>query len=104
MTGYLDEAQVELVTVEYFRDLGYDYHHGSVLAPDVDPPERSDYGQVVLARRLRDDVIPYWCAIHLRTLQSFSLKQGNRKRSCISYGCYNRAVCVAHAWNKGIAL
>ncbi len=54
MSNYLDEAQVELVTVEYFRDLGYGYHHGSVLAPESDVPERLDYGQVVLARRLRD--------------------------------------------------
>ncbi len=52
--SYLDEAQVELVTVDYFRDLGYDYHHGSVFVPDDDAPERSGYGQVVLMRRLRD--------------------------------------------------
>lgn len=37
---YLDEAQVEVVTVDYFRDLGYEYVHGPVTAPDKDEPER----------------------------------------------------------------
>jgi len=54
MTGNLDEAQVETVTVEYFRGLGYGYAHGPSIAPDGDAPERADYGQVVLLRRLQD--------------------------------------------------
>jgi type I restriction enzyme R subunit len=54
--SYLDEAQVEIVTVEYFRDLGYEYVHGPQIAPDGDTPERADYGQVVLTRRLRDAI------------------------------------------------
>ena len=52
MTGYLDEAQVEIVTVDYFRELGYGYGHGPSIAPDGDARERTDYGQVVLLRRL----------------------------------------------------
>ena len=54
MTGNLDEAQVEIVTVEYFRELGYEYVHGPSIAPDGDAPERTGYGQVVLVGRLRD--------------------------------------------------
>ncbi len=53
MTGYLDEAQVELVAVGYLRDLGYEYVHGPDIAPDGESPERSDYGQVVLVDRFR---------------------------------------------------
>src|SRR5690554_948166 len=53
MTGYLDEAQVEIVTVDYFRELGYEYVHGPSIAPDGETPERADYGQVVLVGRLR---------------------------------------------------
>jgi hypothetical protein len=34
MTAYIDEAQVEIVTVDYFRELGYEYIHGPVIAPD----------------------------------------------------------------------
>ena len=50
----LDESQIETVTVEYFRGLGYGYAHGPSIAPDGDAPERADYGQVVLLRRLQD--------------------------------------------------
>ncbi len=57
MTTYLDEAQVEIVTVDYFRELGYEYIHGPSIAPDGDAPERADYGQVVLTRRLRDALV-----------------------------------------------
>ncbi|MCD6328255.1 type I restriction endonuclease subunit R, partial [bacterium] len=51
---YLDEAQVEIATVDYFRELGYEYVHGAHIAPDGEAPERDDYGQVVLVERLRD--------------------------------------------------
>ena len=54
MSKYIDEAQVEIVTVDYFRGLGYEYIHGPFIAPDSEAPERSDYGQVVLTRRLLD--------------------------------------------------
>ena len=53
MTLYLDEAQCEIATVEYFRELGYQYVPGLDIAPDGMAPERSDYGQVVLLARLR---------------------------------------------------
>jgi type I restriction enzyme R subunit len=53
----LDEAQAELVTVDYFRELGYECMHGPYIAPDGEAPERVDYGQVVLTRRLRDALV-----------------------------------------------
>ena len=53
----LDEAQVEIVAVDYFRELGYEYVHGPQIAPDGETPERADYGQVVLLRRLRDALV-----------------------------------------------
>jgi len=56
--SYLDEAQVEIVTVDYFRELGYEYIHGPQIAPDGDAPERADHGQVVLPGRLRDTLRP----------------------------------------------
>jgi len=54
---YIDEAQVEIVTVDYFRELGYEYIHGPAIAPDGEAPERQDYAQVVLTRRLRDAML-----------------------------------------------
>ena len=52
--SYLDEAQVEIVTVDYFHELGHEYIHGPEIAPDGEAPEHADYAQVVLTRRLRD--------------------------------------------------
>jgi len=46
------EDQVELQSIEWFRDLGYDYVCGYDIAPDGDTPERSDYISVVLKDRL----------------------------------------------------
>ena len=54
MTLPLDEAQIEAISLDYFRGLGYAYVHGPDIAPDGDTPERTDYGQVVLVQRLRD--------------------------------------------------
>tara|TARA_R110002072_G_scaffold158989_4_gene310083 strand:+ start:23546 stop:26635 length:3090 start_codon:yes stop_codon:yes gene_type:complete len=50
---YLDESKLEIATIDYLRDLGYDYIHGPQIAPDGDDPEREDYGQVNLVERLR---------------------------------------------------
>ena len=56
--AFLDEAQIEAISLEYFRGLGYAYVHGPDIAPDGDTPERTDYGQVVLIQRLRDALLP----------------------------------------------
>jgi hypothetical protein len=34
MSSYLDEAQLEIATVDYLCDLGYEYVHGPQIAPD----------------------------------------------------------------------
>ena len=54
MSKYLDEAQLEIATVDYLREMGYDYVHGPKIAPDGEAPEREDYRQVVLVGRLCD--------------------------------------------------
>ncbi|MDD4101112.1 MAG: restriction endonuclease subunit R [Kiritimatiellae bacterium] len=56
--SYLDEAQIEAISLDYFRGLGYAYVHGPDIATDGDTPERTDYGQVVLIQRLRDVLLP----------------------------------------------
>jgi len=53
MSSYLDEAQVEIAAVDYFRQLGYEYAFGPHIAPEGPEAERSHYGQVVLERPLR---------------------------------------------------
>ena len=49
----LSEPVVEDAAIEYLGDLGYDYLHGLVIAHDGTSPERSSYGDVILADRLR---------------------------------------------------
>ena len=46
------EDQVELQSIEWFKDLGYDYKNGYDIAPDGDQPERTGYRSVVLRDRL----------------------------------------------------
>jgi len=49
----MTEAEVEQAAIEYLEDLGYSYLHGSVIAPDGSDPERSSYGDTILAGRLQ---------------------------------------------------
>ena len=49
----LTESVVEDAAIDYLSDVGYDYLHGSVIAHDGESPERSCYGDVILADRLR---------------------------------------------------
>jgi len=66
MMAYLDEDQVEIATVDYFHELGYEYAFGPDIAPDGPAAERADYGQVVLGQRLRDALLPKLISGELR--------------------------------------
>ena len=50
----LNESTVEEAVLSWLRELGWETAYGPDIAPDGSSPERSDYGQVVLERRLRD--------------------------------------------------
>ena len=50
----LNESTVEDAALAYLEDLGWGVAHGPDIAPDTPGAERGDYGDVVLARRLRD--------------------------------------------------
>ena len=50
----LTEADVEQAALEWLAAVGWQALHGPDIAPDAPGAERSDYGQVVLERRLRD--------------------------------------------------
>ena len=47
------EDQVELQSIEWFKELGYQYKCGHDIGPDGDEPERVDYYSVVLKDRLQ---------------------------------------------------
>ena len=50
------EADVESAALEWLAALGWQIAHGPDVAPDTPDAERDDYGQVILERRLRDEL------------------------------------------------
>jgi len=48
------ESVVEDAALAWLEDLGWRIAHGPDIAPDMPAAERADYGEVVLAQRLRD--------------------------------------------------
>ena len=53
----LNESTVEDAALDYLESLGWGVAHGPDIAPDTPGAERVDYGDVVLARRLRDALV-----------------------------------------------
>ena len=50
----ITEADVEAAALDWVRDNGWDVAHGPDIAPGTPNAERDDFGQVVLAQRLRE--------------------------------------------------
>ena len=50
----LTESDVEQVALEWLASVGWQVAHGPDIAPDTPGAQRNDYGEVVLAKRLRD--------------------------------------------------
>ena len=53
MTTIFNESTVEAATLDWLAELGWQTVGGSNIAPDMPDAERTDYGEVVLAGRLR---------------------------------------------------
>ena len=50
----ITESTVDQAALEWLESLGWSLAHGPDIAPDTTGAERTDYGEVLLARRLRD--------------------------------------------------
>ena len=50
----LTESEVEQAALDWLESLSWSVAHGPDIAPGVPDAERTDYGEVLLARRLRD--------------------------------------------------
>ncbi|MFK5915726.1 MAG: type I restriction endonuclease subunit R, partial [Woeseiaceae bacterium] len=48
----ITEDQLEKLTLDWFKSIGYDYVCGYDIAPDGESPERADYRQIILFDRL----------------------------------------------------
>ena len=57
------EADVEQAALDWLSALGWQVAHGPGIAPDTPNTELTDYGQMVLERRLRDALAGChgWC-------------------------------------------
>ena len=61
----ITENDIELWAIEELENLGWEYTHGAVIAPDGDAPERSSFSDVLLEERLTNAIskinpnIPY---------------------------------------------
>ncbi len=53
----LTESDVEQAALEWLEGLGWQVAHGPDIAPDTPNAERTDFGQVVLERRLQDALV-----------------------------------------------
>lgn len=84
----INEDQVEQLAIEWFKELGYEYLNGYEISPDSDTPERKNYQEVLLPKRLHvallklNPTLPSSAideAIHiLQKPQHTSLIQNNR--------------------------
>ncbi len=50
------EDQLEQLSLDWFREAGWDCANGADISPDGDDPERDDYRVVVLKERLAQAV------------------------------------------------
>ena len=52
----LNESLIEEAALEWLLAMGWDILHGPNIAPDGSTPERNDYTQVVIERRLKEQI------------------------------------------------
>jgi type I restriction enzyme R subunit len=84
----INEEQVELLAIDWFKELGYDYLLGYEISPDSQNPQRKSYEDVLLFDRLKNSLIKLNSNIPLlaiedaidilRKPQQASLVQNNR--------------------------
>lgn len=52
--AHLTESTVESIALDWLESLGWQVKNGAEIAPDGDAPERGNFSEVILERRLRD--------------------------------------------------
>lgn len=66
MTATFTESTVEEAALAWLEATGWLIAHGPDIAPEMPAAERAHYGEVVLARRLRDALLPKLISGELR--------------------------------------
>ena len=66
------EEQVELQSIEWFKELGYEYKNGLDIAPEGNNPERDDFRKVILKDRLKSSLTRLNPDIPIETINNAS--------------------------------
>ena len=43
----INEETVEIQSIDWFQEIGYQYKHGNDIAPEGETPERKNFTQVI---------------------------------------------------------
>lgn len=60
--GSFTESIVEQAALAWLDAVGWQIRNGTGIAPDEPAAKRDAYGQVVMARQLRDSLLPLACS------------------------------------------
>ena len=66
----ITEDQVELQSLEWFKELGFEYANGYDIAPDGTNPERDNFRKVILEDRLRSALVSINADIPTQTINN----------------------------------
>ena len=75
--SFIDEEDLENFSIEWFKEIGYNFAHGPDIAPDSTSPERDDFRKVILENRLRSALIKNNPEVPTRTIESAVLQLSN---------------------------
>ncbi len=75
--SFIDEEDLENFSIEWFKEIGYQFAHGPDIAPDSKSPERDDFRKVILEDRLRSALKRNNPEIPSRTIESAVLQLSN---------------------------
>ena len=73
--AYMTEEELEMMSLEWFKEIGYSFVHGPDLAPDGKSPEREDFRTVILIERLRTALNKLNPDVPSATIESAVLQQ-----------------------------
>ena len=74
---FIDEEDLEKFSIEWFKEIGYQFVHGPDIAPDSKSPERDDFRKVILEDRLRSALKRNNPEVPSRTIESAVLQLSN---------------------------
>ncbi len=73
----ITEEDLENYSIEWFKEIGYQFSHGPDIAPDSKSPERDDFRKVILEDRLRSALKRNNPEVPTKTIDSAVLQLSN---------------------------